>query len=339
MTTDGEGGTGRPDEHAGAAGDGGAAGRPRWIMHVDMDAFFAAVEVKAQPSLSGLPVVVGGSGPRGVVASASYEARAFGVSSAMPMAQARRLCAELVILAPRFDLYHAHSERLHDVLQSFTPVVEGLGLDEAFLDMTNSSGLFGPPAQVAPRVRQRVASDVGLPCSVGAGPNKLVAKLASKAAKPRALRHGQRPGRGVVLIGHDEVLDFLWPMDVEALWGVGPASAARLHHLGVTTVRQLAALPREAVAAALGKSAGHLVYSLAWGRDPWPVVPDRAVKSIGHEETYPEDLVERKDPGTASRDNGRLGGDQSPAQRFCRSHRHGQAPLWGLHHLDQEPHV
>jgi DNA polymerase IV len=295
MTSEHKRGSSGPATHPGAAGGSSQAGHPRWIMHVDMDAFFAAVELKEQPSLSGLPVVVGGSGPRGVVASASYEARAFGVGSAMPMSQARRLCPDLVILAPRFDLYHAHSERLHEVLQSFTPVVEGLGLDEAFLDMTNSSGLFGPPSQVGSRLREQVTSEVGLGCSVGAGPNKLVAKLASKAAKPRASMHGLRPGQGVVVIGHDEVLDFLWPMGVEALWGVGPASAARLHQLGVTTVGQLAALPREAVAGALGKSAGHLVHSLAWGGDARPVVPDRAVKSIGQEETYPIDLADRGD--------------------------------------------
>ena len=270
-------------------------GLQRCIMHVDMDAFFAAVEIKEQPSLAGLPVVVGGKGPRGVVASASYEARTFGVSSAMPGSQARRLCPDLVVLSPRFDLYHAYSERLHEVLRSFTPLVEGLGLDEAFLDMTNAGVLFGPPPRVAAQLCEQVAVEVGLACSVGAGSSKLVAKLASKAAKPRATRQGPRPGPGVVVIADDDVLDFLWPMQVEALWGVGPASAARLHQLGVMTVGQLAALPRHAVASALGKSAGQLVHSLAWGQDPRPVVPDRALKSIGHEETYPVDVFRREE--------------------------------------------
>jgi DNA polymerase IV len=273
--------------------EAGPSDRSRCIMHVDMDAFFAAVEVKEQPSLRGLPVVVGGSGNRGVVASASYEARAFGARSAMPGARARRLCPGLVVLAPRFDLYHAYSERLHDVLRSFTPLVEGLGLDEAFLDLSHAGSLFGPPRQAASLLRERVVTGLGLSCSVGAGPNKLVAKLASKAAKPRATRQGTVPGLGTVVIGEDEVLDFLWPMPVEALWGVGPASGARLQNLGVTTVGQLAALPVEPVVAALGKSAGQLVHSLAWGQDPRPVVPDRAVKSIGHEETYPVDLLDR----------------------------------------------
>jgi DNA polymerase IV len=264
-------------------------------MHVDMDAFFAAVETKEEPSLAGLPVVVGGNGNRGVVASASYEARAFGIRSAMPGVRARRLCPHLVVLPPRFELYHSYSERLHEVLRSFTPLVEGLGLDEAFLDMSNAGELFCSPATTASRLRERVLSDLGLSCSVGAGPNKLVAKLASKAAKPRAAREGPQPGRGTVVISQPEVLGFLWPLPVEALWGVGPASGARLHKLGVTTVGQLAALPGAAVTAALGKAAGQLVYSLAWGQDPRPVVPDRAVKSIGHEETYPLDVAEREE--------------------------------------------
>jgi DNA polymerase IV len=265
----------------------------RCIFHVDMDAFFAAVEIKEQPSLVGLPVVVGGSGNRGVVASASYAARAFGVRSAMPAVRARRLCPGLVILAPRFDLYHAYSERLHSVLRTFTPLVEGLGLDEAFLDFSHAGSLFGPPQRGTAQLRQRVRDDVGLSCSVGSGPNKLVAKLASKAAKPRATKRGPLAGPGTVVVGEHEVLDFLWPMPVEALWGVGPASAGRLHKLGVSTVGQLAALPAQAVVVALGKSAGQLVHSLAWGQDPRPVVPERPVKSIGQEETYPVDVVDR----------------------------------------------
>ncbi len=267
----------------------------RLILHVDMDAFFAAVETKEDPSLSGLPVAVGGSGNRGVVASASYEARAFGVRSAMPGVRARRLCPDLIIQPPHFELYRAYSERLHEVLRSFTPLVEGLGLDEAFLDMSGAVGLFGPAPQVAGQLRERVRGQLGLGCSVGAGPNKLIAKLASKAAKPHATREGPQPGPGTVVISEPEVIGFLWPMPVEALWGVGPASGARLHKLGVTTVGQLAALPAEVVAAALGKAAGQLVHSLAWGRDPRPVEPERAVKSIGHEETYPVDLVEREE--------------------------------------------
>ena len=154
-----------------------------------------------------------------------------------------------------------------------------------------------------------------------------MAKLASKAAKPRASRHGLRPGPGVVVIGHDEVLDFLWPMEVEALWGVGPASAARLHQLGVTTVGQLAALPGRRWPAPWGNPPVTCVHSLAWGRDARPVVPDRAVKSIGQEETYPVDLVDREESGAAAGDNGRLGGDQGPSPRLRGSHRHASSSV------------
>ncbi len=258
-----------------------------------MDAFFAAVEVKEDPALSGKPVVVGGTGPRGVVASASYEARGFGVRSAMPGREARRLCPHLVFLPARFELYHHYSELLHGVLQSFTPLVEGIGLDEAFLDVTGAASLFGTPAEMATEVRKRVSAELGLKCSVGAGPNKLVAKLASKAAKPRASQRGPSPGPGAVVVSEDEVLNFIWPMPVEALWGVGPASRERLHKVGVTTVGQLAALPEAAVVGALGKSAGEMVHSLSWGRDARAVVADRELKSIGHEETYPTDVVDR----------------------------------------------
>lgn len=264
-------------------------------MHVDMDAFYAAVEVKEQPGLRGRAVLVGGTGNRGVVCSASYEARAYGVRSATPMAQARRLCPQAVVLAPRFDRYQAYSKQLHQVFNRLTPLVEGIALDEAFLDITGSTALFGPPERMAERVRHEVQLELGLACSVGAGPNKLVAKLASKEAKPRPSRRGVVPGPGAVIVPEEEVLAFLWPMPVGALWGVGRASEERLARLGVTTVGALAALPRGPVIAALGNAAGVLAYELAWGRDPRPVVPDRPVKSIGHEETYPVDVVDRQE--------------------------------------------
>lgn len=267
----------------------------RHVMHVDMDAFYAAVEVKEQPELRGRAVVVGGTGGRGVVCSASYEARAYGVRSATPMALARRLCPQAVVLSPRFDLYQRYSRQLHEVFNEVTPLVEGIALDEAFLDVTGSTALLGQPAQIAAHTRQAVQQRLGLTCSVGMGPNKLIAKLASKAAKPHVDRDRPRPGPGIVVVEEDEVLDFLWPMQVEALWGVGQASAARLRKLGVSTVGSLAALPRPAVVSALGKAAGELVWELAWGRDDRPVVADRAPKSIGHEETYPSDLVDREE--------------------------------------------
>lgn len=262
-----------------------------------MDAFYAAVEVKEQPSLRGRPVVVGGTGQRGVVASASYEARAFGVHSAMPGAQARRLCPQIVFLPPRFELYNRYSRQLHEIFRTFTPLVEGIALDEAFLDVSGCGPLFGSPAQIAGQLHQRVIAELGLDCSVGAGPNKLVAKLASKAAKPRAAKGRGRPtaGPGTVVVHPDQVLGFLWPLPVEALWGVGPASAERLRKLGVATVGDLAALPEDSLVAALGKAAGRLLHALAWGRDDRAVEPARAAKSIGHEETYPTDVIDRQE--------------------------------------------
>lgn len=275
----------------------------RSVLHVDMDAFFAAVEVKERPELRGWPVVVGGTGRRGVVASANYEARAFGVHSAMPMGQAHRLCPRAVVLPGNFELYHAYSRRLHEIFASYTPLVEGIGLDEAFLDVTGATVLFGAPPVIATSIRQRVKTELGLDCSVGVAPNKLVAKLASKSAKPTASAAGPRPGPGVIVVAEDQVLEFIWPLPVNALWGVGPASAARLGKLGVTTVRQVAALPAETLESALGRAGGHLLHELSWGRDPRLVEPSRPTKSIGHEETYPRDLFE---PGEMQNQVGRM---------------------------------
>jgi len=269
-----------------------SGGEPRVVLHVDMDAFFAAVEVKEHPWLAGRPVLVGGTGRRGVVASASYEARAFGARSAMPMGQAQRLCPQAAVLQGNFELYRSYSRRFHQILASYTPLVEGIGLDEAFLDVSGSALLFGPPRVIATSVRQRVKKELGLDCSVGVGPNKLAAKLASKAAKPRAGRQGPVPGQGVVVVSAAQLLDFLWPMPVGALWGLGPASAARLAKLGVVTVRELAALPVGTLEVVLGRAAGQMVHELAWGRDPRPVEPARPTKSMGHEETYPADLFD-----------------------------------------------
>jgi len=265
----------------------------RWVMHVDMDAFYASVEANEDPSLAGRPVVVGGTGARGVVASASYEARSYGVRSAMPVSQARRLCPQAVFLPPRFELYKKASAGLHEVLAQVTPAVEGIALDEAFLDVSAATALFGPPAEIAARVRREVAEKLHLSASVGAGPNKLVAKLASEAAKPRAFRTGVVAGPGVVVVAEEDVLGFLWPLPVSSLWGVGPASAARLAKLGVQKVGDLARLPEEALVAALGRAAGRLAHELAWGRDDRSVVGQRAPKSIGHEETYELDLTDR----------------------------------------------
>jgi len=262
------------------------------ILHVDMDAFFAAVEVLDDPALAGRPVIVGGSGARGVVASCTYEARAFGVRSAMPSVRARSLCPDAVFVDGHYGRYAEVSGRLREILVATTPLVEPIGLDEAFCDVTGARRLLGPPEAIAHQIRQRVHDELALDCSVGVGRSKLVAKLASRAAKPVASRAGKQPGRGVVVVGPGEELAFLHPLPVEALWGVGPATAKRLHDLGVRTVGQLAALPPDALVRKLGKAQGSHLAALARAQDDDPVVADRAAKSVGHEETFRHDVVD-----------------------------------------------
>jgi len=259
------------------------------IVHVDLDAFFAAVEVLRDPRLAGRPVIVGGTGGRGVVAAASYEARASGVHSAMPSARARRLCPDAVLPAGRYADYAEHSQRFHAVLASFTPLVEGIALDEAFLEVSSVRRLWGPAAQIAARVRERVYDEIGLWASVGVGTTKLVAKLASEAAKPRPSPAGPVPGPGVKIVAPAEELAFLHAQPVEALWGVGPSTLRRLERFGVKSVGDLAALPVETLTQALGKSQGQNLCDLAQNRDPRTVTVDRPPKSVGHEETYPRD--------------------------------------------------
>ncbi|HWE65544.1 MAG TPA: DNA polymerase IV [Acidimicrobiales bacterium] len=262
------------------------------ILHVDMDAFYASVEILDDPSLVGLPVIVGGAGARGVVASCTYEARRFGVRSAMPSARARQLCPQAVFLPGRHGRYAEVSAQLHQILADVTPQVEPIGLDEAFLNVAGALRRLGPPEVIAHGLRDRVRADLSLDCAVGIGRSKMIAKLASRAAKPRATRAGLEPGPGVVLIGPDIEMAFLHGHAVEALWGVGPATATRLHELGVRTVGDLAALPPETVVRRLGKASGLHLAALARGEDPDPVRPDRPTKSIGHEETFSQDLID-----------------------------------------------
>jgi DNA polymerase-4 len=252
------------------------------ILHVDMDAFYASVAILKDPSLEGRPVVVGGSGSRGVVMSASYEARRFGVSSAMPSARARRLCPDAVFVPPDFASYQAYSTRLREVLLSFTPLVEPLSLDEAFLDVSGATRLFGAPAEIAGAVRARVREELSLMCSVGVAPNKFLAKMASAAAKPD----------GVVVVAADDVLDFLHPLPVRALWGVGERTHEVLERLGVRTVGELADVPVRVLERTLGEAHARHLAALASGRDDRAVVPYEAPKQVSHEETFDRDIDE-----------------------------------------------
>ncbi len=259
------------------------------ILHVDMDAFFVSVEIGCDPSLAGRPVIVGGSGGRGVVASCSYEARAYGIHSAMPSARARRLCPTAVFLPGRYQLYQDYSRRLHGVLHAFTPLVEGIGLDEAFLDVAGAHRLLGTGEQIAASIRRQVHDDLGMWASVGVATSKLIAKLASKAAKPKASLAGIDPGLGVKVVEPGTELAFLHPLPVGALWGVGPATRRRLDGIGVATIADLAAMPLEGLVAAVGKAMGQHLHDLAWARDVRAVEPERAAKSVSHEETYERD--------------------------------------------------
>jgi DNA polymerase-4 len=259
------------------------------VLHVDMDCFFAAVEILDDPSLVGRPVIVGGTGLRGVVAACSYEARATGVRSAMPMAEARRRCPAAVVIAGRHDRYGQVSSQLHSLLGEFTPFIEPIGLDEAFLDVSGSHRLFGTSVEIGQAIRRRVRRELRLECSVGVGRSKLIAKLASREAKPRAAPGGPQPGRGVVVVSAAEEIGFLHPRPVSDLWGVGPRTAERLRRYGIHTIAELAALGEATLCRLVGRAAGTQLHELASGRDERPVVADRAIKSIGQEETFATD--------------------------------------------------
>jgi DNA polymerase-4 len=250
------------------------------ILHVDMDAFYASVEVRRDPQLAGRPVLVGGAGGRGVVASASYEARAFGITSAMPMARALRLCPHAVVVSPDFAAYAEASERIREIFLSYTPLVEPLALDEAFLDIGGSVRLFGPPPAIGESIRARIRDELSLPASVGVAPNKFLAKLGSQKAKPDGLLH----------VRAGEVDGFLAPLSVRDLWGVGEATSARLERFGVRTVADLRALPGATLRRLLGPAAAGALSQLARGEDLRSVIPWEAARGMSAEETFERDI-------------------------------------------------
>jgi DNA polymerase-4 len=252
------------------------------VLHVDMDAFFASVEIRRRPELRGRPVVVGGVGPRGVVSSASYEARRYGVHSAMPAVRARALCPGAVFLPPDFSAYASASDAVMRIFRDVTPLVEPLSLDEAFLDVAGAQRLLGRPAVIARAIRDRVAAEQQLTCSVGVAPTKFVAKLGSARAKPD----------GMIVVPADRVLDFLHPLPVDALWGVGERAAETLHRLGLPTVGDLARAPIGMLRSALGESSAVHLHELSWGRDLRRVQPEQEEKSIGAEMTYDTDVAD-----------------------------------------------
>ncbi|MFJ4106404.1 DNA polymerase IV [Oerskovia enterophila] len=258
------------------------------VLHVDMDAFFASVELRRRPELVGRPVVVGGS-ERSVVLAATYEARAFGVHSAMPMALARRLCPQAVVLPPDHLAYQEASRAVMEIVHEVTALVEQISIDEAFLDVSGARRRLGAPTAIARDLRERVHAEVGITCSVGIATTKFVAKLASTHAKPD----------GMMLVPAAATVPFLRTLPVGALWGVGERTEKLLADWGITTVAQLADTEVSAVQAAVGKAAGAHLHDLAWGRDPRPVEPGRAERSIGAETTFEHDLYDSAVIGSA----------------------------------------
>ena len=249
------------------------------ILHVDMDAFFASVAERDKPELKGKAVVIG-MGARGVVSAANYEARKFGIHSAMPVGRARRLAPHAIFLPVDMARYQEVSEHVMEIFHSFTPWVEPISLDEAFLDVTGSQKLLGTGREIAVAIRKKVEEQEGITCSVGIAPSKFIAKLASANCKPN----------GMLEITSDRILTFLHPLPIQAMWGVGPKTAEVLERLGLRTIEDIAKLPRATLIRALGEANGASLYELAWGRDYRDVTPEEPDRSISAAETFAQDL-------------------------------------------------
>lgn len=253
------------------------------ILHVDMDAFFASVEERDNPTLKGKPVVVG-MGVRGVVSAANYEARKFGIHSAMPIGQARRLAPHAIFLPVNHERYSEVSQHVMEIFRSVSPYVEPLSLDEAFIDVTGARRLLGTGREIGQLIRKRVLDSQGITCSVGIASNKFIAKLASARCKPN----------GMLEIAPDRILEFLHPLPVKAIWGVGPKTNEELQKLGLRTVADIANTPRNTLIRALGEVSGASLYELAWGRDYRDVEPEEIDKSISAAETFETDIEDQE---------------------------------------------
>jgi len=249
------------------------------ILHVDMDAFFASVAERDNPELKGKAVVIG-MGARGVVSAANYEARKFGIHSAMPVGRARRLAPHAIFLPVDMPRYQEVSAKVMEIFESFTPWVEPISLDEAFLDVSGVERLIGTPREIAIAIRAKIEAQEGITCSVGIAPSKFIAKLASQNCKPN----------GMLEITADRILTFLHPLPIQAMWGVGPKTAETLQRLGLRTIEDIAHLPRATLIRALGQASGESLHELAWGRDYRDVTPQDVEKSISAAETFAQDL-------------------------------------------------
>ena len=254
--------------------------QPKHIIHLDMDAFYPSVEILDNPSLKRKPVIVGGSKERGVVSSASYEARKFGVHSAQPIAKAKRLCPQGIFLPVRMTRYQEVSKQAFEIFHRFTPLVEPLSIDEAFLDVTGSIRLFGQPENIAKKIKQVIFTETGLTISAGVAPSKFVAKIASDMDKPD----------GLTIVHPDGVVEFLDPLPIDKMWGVGKVTQHILSRLNIHTFKDLRQTPVEVLEKKFGKQ-GAKIHQLAMGIDKREVIPEHDVKSIGHEETFMQDIV------------------------------------------------